>query len=241
LYSVTKWTNFKVLIQIEMLRLGLFCLLLVCFLSVRSFFYEAYPVFFIDAIADPAFSHLLTNFKKAELPYETGKIKPFVLHKEDSAFIKSAVQSKSLVAVTDPDAAIWDDADDEGKIRFEFPQLIGAGAYINIGKDIFLLELVDMYELKGESESNKQGIFSRMTFLCTFTREGKFINAVVSNYNLSDERGSLNRWSGTVNTAGEIIIKEYGARKEPKETYGFTTILKIMGDGKIVKIKSVKG
>ena len=224
-----------------MARILVFVLLLVCFLSAKSTFRKNPSDFSAYTIFKNSFSHLLTNFKKSDLPYETGKVKAVRLTNEDSTFIKTAVQSKNLVAVTDPTANIWDDADDEGKIHFDFPELIGAGAFININSNIFLLEINDMYELKGESESNKQGVFNRTTYLCTFTKAGKFINAVVSNFNLSNEHGSLSRWSCIVNSANEIIIKEYGARIEQKDNYRFTTTLKIMSDGKIVKIKSVNG
>ncbi len=224
-----------------MIKLGLFILLIICFSSASPPFLNDSSDLFFKTPSDNSFSHLLSKFQKSVLPYETGKIKAIRLLNEDSAFIKNAVQSKTLVAVTDPHAAIWDDADDEGKIHFDFPDIIGAGALLNIGNDILLLEITDMYELKGESESNKQGIFIRTTFLCTFTKTGKFINAVVSNFNLSNEHGSLNRWSCAVNSSSEIIIKEYGARIEQKDTYGFTTTLKIMSNGKIIKVKSVKG
>jgi len=223
-----------------MKKFALYILLFVCFNSVRSSFEINRPHFSLHFTADD-FTHLLSKFQKPGLPYETGKIKAVRLSDGDSSYIKTAVRSKQLVGVTDPNANVWDDADDEGKIHFEFPELIGAGACIPIGSDIFLLEVVDMYELKGESESNKQGVFVRTTFLCTFTKAGKFVNAVVSNFNLSNEHGSISRWSCTINSANEIIIKEYGSRKEQKDAYGFTTTLKVMNDGKIVKVKSVKG
>jgi len=224
-----------------MIRTGLIVLLAFCFTSARLPFYKGSSDLFFKNTPDNPFTHLVTKFQKSGLPYETGKIKAVKLSDGDSSFLKSALQSKSLVAVTDQNAAIWDDADDEGKIHFDFPDLIGVGAIINMDNDILLLEIVDMYELKGESESNKQGVFVRTTFLCTFTKAGKFINAAVSNFTLANEHGSLNRWSCTVNSANEIIIKEYGSRIEQKDTYGFTTTLKVMSDGKIVKVKSVKG
>jgi hypothetical protein len=163
------------------------------------------------------------------------------LSKDDSTFIKGVAQSKYLVAVTDPNAAVWDDADDEGKIHFDFTDLIGAGGSMAINNDITLLEIADMYELKGESESNKQGVFTRTNFLCTFNKNGKLINAVVAGFILSNEFGSINRWSCTVNPSKEIVIKEYGNRKDQKDAYSFTTTLKVMEDGKIVKVRSTKG
>lgn len=188
-----------------------------------------------------SYTHLLKSFKKNDLPYEAGKSKPVRLSMDDSAFVKGAAQSKYLISVTDPNAAVWDDADDEGKIHFDFTDLIGAGGMIPINNDITLLEIADMYELKGESESNKQGIFTRTNFLCTFNKSGKLINAVVAGFILSNEFGSINRWSCTVNPFKEIVIKEYGNRKDQKDAYSFTTTLKIMDDGRIVKTKSTKG
>jgi len=188
---------------------------------------------------DP-FQHALAKFQTCSLPCETGKLKPALLSGEDSTFIKAAVSAKKLVAVTDTTANVWDDADDEGKTHFDFPDLIGAGAQINLSGNIVLLEIVDMYRLKGESETNKQGDFSRTNYLCSFTKSGKLINAVVANFNLANEHGSINRWSCSVTAKGEIIIKEYGTRTEMKDNYGFTSILKIKPDGKIVKVKSTK-
>ncbi|MGZ3862230.1 MAG: hypothetical protein ACXVPN_11950 [Bacteroidia bacterium] len=210
------------------------------------------PIFLVSGIPGssvlPGFHHettdpflnMLTKFQKCNLPCETGKLKPVLLKGEDSIFVKSAGSQKKLVAVTDTTANVWDDADDEGKIHFDFPELIGAGAQINISNNIVLLEIVDMYRLKGESESNKQGDFSRTTYLCTFSKTGKLINAVVSNFNLANEHGSISRWSCQVNAAAEITIKEYGARTEMKDTYSFTTVLKIKPDGKIVKVRSTR-
>lgn len=213
-------------------------LLSICFLPV-IFANDSGTLVSYSRNADP-FLQLLSKFRKTSPPFETGKLKPVLLGGEDSIFIKTSVSSKKLVSVTDTSANVWDDADDEGKIRFDFPELIGAGAMIDISNNVVLLEIVDMYRLKGESESNKQGDFSRTNFLCSFTKAGKLINAVVCNFTLANEHGSINRWSCQVNGKYEIFIKEYGARKEMKDNYTFTSILKIKPDGKIVKIKSTK-
>ncbi|MGZ3903512.1 MAG: hypothetical protein ACXVC6_07450 [Bacteroidia bacterium] len=188
---------------------------------------------------DP-FAQLLTKFQKCGLPCEAGKLKPVLLSGEDSIFIKTSVSSKKLVSVTDTTANVWDDADDEGKIRFDFPELIGAGAIIDISNNVVLLEIVDMYRLKGESETNRQGDFSRTSFLCSFTKNGKLINAVVSNFVLANEHGSINRWSCQITSKNEIQIKEYGSRKEMKDNYSFTSVLKVKQDGKIVKLRLTK-
>src|ERR1700757_4673851 len=70
------------------------------------------------------FSNLLSKFQNCSLPCETGKIKPVLLTGEDSTFIKTITRSKNLVAVTDTTASVWDDADEEGKNHFDFPELI---------------------------------------------------------------------------------------------------------------------
>jgi hypothetical protein len=219
-----------------MVRNVFFILLCLCFFSVKSYFGKK-----DDPVTDNSFTHLLTNFQKTSFPYETGALKPTRLHSNDSIFIKSTLTAKKLIAVTDTAANVWDDADDEGKIRIDFPELIGAGAFINLGNGYSLLEIVDMYELKGASESNKQGIFARTTFLCTFDRNGKLISALVSNYNVETEHGSVSRWQCLLKSANEIIVKEYGNRKELKDSYSFNTLIKITSEGKLVKIKSEKG
>jgi hypothetical protein len=219
-----------------MTRYVCFILLCFCFFSVKSYFGKK-----DDPVPDISFAHLLTNFQKTSFPYETGALKPTRLHLNDSIFIKSALTAKKLIAVTDTAANVWDDADDEGKVRIDLPELIGAGAFIDLGNGNSLLEIVDMYELKGASESNKQGVFAKTTFLCTFDKTGKLLSALVSNYTAETEHGSVNRWQCILKSANEITVKEYGNRKELKDSYSFNTLIKITAEGKLVKIRSEKG
>ncbi|HWY38731.1 MAG TPA: hypothetical protein VNY73_09245 [Bacteroidia bacterium] len=155
----------------------------------------------------------------------------------DSFLIKNTLRAKNLVQVTDANVNPWDDADEEGKIRIDFPEFIGAGAAIDIGKNIVLLEIIDL----GKLNENAKVLLPKTTFLCTFTKNGKLINTLVSNFSQGNEHGSVNRWSCTIKSAGEIIVKEYGARTEMKDNYSFTAVFKITGDGKMVKIRSEKG
>jgi hypothetical protein len=188
---------------------------------------------------DPAFTHLLTCFKKTTLPYESGKIKPVRIFGPDSAYLKNNLQKKMIIAITDTSADTWDDADEEGKNRLDFPEHIGAGAIMQPYKDIYLLEIIDLHSMKGDSIPVEHGIFlPKTTYLFTFDKSGKPISGVVVYFSSGNEHGSVNRWSCNVKSPGEIIIKEYGSRTEEKYTYSFTSTCKINPDGKIVKLKS---
>lgn len=179
------------------------------------------------------FRDFMEKFDTVSPPCQVG-ILPKLNRLTDSVhtFLRTRLDGKPLINIPHEFEGMWKRTHHDKFNIGEFKPMAGV-AIIAQNDKFSLLEIADLEEI---NYKDSLYAFRKITFLCTFSPEGEYINGVAACYANGDPMGGVERKT-TVSQDLKILISEVGFEKmKLPKGYKIDASYQIQPDGKFVYI-----
>jgi len=222
-----------------LLRLSIFLFITYCSLSCSSDEQLSGKEEITDSSATAhqaeniAFQGFMEKFDTVSPPCQVG-ILPKLNRLTDSthAFLRSRLDGKPLINIPHEFEGLWKRTHQDKFDIGEFKPIAGV-AVIAQNDKFTLLEIADLEEI---NYKDSLYAFRKITFLCTFSPRGEYINGLAACYANGDPMGGVERKT-TVSQDLKILLNEVGFEKmKLPKGYKIDASYQIQPDGKFVYI-----